>query len=171
MLPRVLLAALCAAALATASAAPAVHLKPFQPAAPAAAPLAGAWKGTFVLPRAGDGSDGKEQVTYQVEVSPGLSTLRVIALPPLSSNPDPYLTPITASPAPADWDGETLKAETRQSVQEGAADITIVKTFTLCHGADARHALFRYEVRVKSSKPHDQRTNILRGEGTLTRVQ
>ena len=165
-------ALLCAVTLlATLAAAPAVRLKPFQADAPASiAPLAGTWKGTFVLPRQGD-SNGKEQVTYQVEVTRDLGTLRVIALPPLSSNPDPYLNPITGSPAPADWDGETLKAELRRSTQDGEAEITVVKTFTLRPGADARHALFRYEVRVKSSKPHDQRTNILRGSGTLSRVQ
>jgi hypothetical protein len=161
---------LCAAALlASLAAAPAVRLKPFQPDAPAnAAPLAGTWQGTFVLPRAG--GDGKEQVTYQIEVSRDMGTLRVIALPPLSSNPDPYLNPITASPAVADWDGETLKAEARQSAQDGPADITVIKTFTLRLGADGRRALFHYEVRVKSSKPHDQATNILRGSGTMSHV-
>ena len=169
MFPRFLLSFLCAAALAAAHAESPIRLKPFRPDAPAsAAPLAGAWKGTFVLPRAGE---GKEQVAYQIEVAPGLSTLRVIALPPLSSNPDPFLTPITATPAPADWDGETLKAASRQTTQDGEAEITITKTFTLRHGSDARHALFRYEVRVKSTKAHDQCTNILRGEGILIRVQ
>ncbi|MDD5350523.1 MAG: hypothetical protein PHQ12_09965 [Chthoniobacteraceae bacterium] len=167
----VLAAAVLCAAFTTA-AAQTVRLKPFRPDAPAAAEtasLAGTWKGTFVLPRVTGG--GKEEVTYQVEVAPRLDTLRVIALPPLSSNPDPYFNPITASAVPADWDGETLKAEARQTAQDGNTDITVLKVLTLRRGVDARHARFRYEVRIKSTKPHDERTNILRGEGILTRAQ
>ena len=168
MFPR--FALLCVAALLSSLvAASAVRLKPFQPDTPASS-LAGTWKGTFVLPRSGEGNS-KEQVTYQVEIANNLGTLRVIALPPLSSNPDPFLNPITDRSAPADWDGETLKAEIRQNTQDGPAEITVFKSYILRPGADARHAFFRYEVRVKSSKPHDERTNILRGSGTLSRVQ
>ena len=148
-------------------AAPPVPLKPFTRTAPAAQGLAGAWKGTFVLPRQADG--GKEEVSYLVEVTPDLASLRVSALPPLSSNPDPYLNPITSSAASADWDGEVLRAEVRQTAQEGKAGIAVVKKFTLRPGKDARHAAFSYEVSVKTTLPHDERTNILRGSGTLTR--
>lgn len=167
---RLLPAALLFLAL-DAFAAPHVPLKPFQQTLPGgqAPALAGSWKGTFILPRQSDG--GKEEVTYLVEVDPDLGSLRVSALPPLSSNPDPHLNPITAAPVPADWDGETLKAELRQTAHEGKAQLAIVKKFTLTRGKDARHASFRYEVSVKSSLPHDERTNILKGSGTLTKVQ
>lgn len=162
-------AILCAAV--SAASAQTVRLKPFRADVPAAAAgsLAGTWKGTFVLPRTAGG--GKEEVAYQVEISAGLDTLRVIALPPLSSNPDAYANPITASAIPADWDGETLKAASRQTVPEGKAEITVLKRFTLRPGADARHARFRYEVSVKTVKPRDERTNIISGDGILTRVQ
>jgi len=168
MIPRFFLAALLAVSLPALAPAQ-VPLKPFQPggAAPQTQTLAGAWKGTFILPRQDNG--GKEEVTYLVEVSPDLGTLRVSALPPLSSNPDAYLNPITVEPVAADWDGEVLKAEARQTAQEGKAQLVIIKKFALRAGKDGRHAAFRYDVSVKSSLPHDERTHILSGSGTLTR--
>ena len=149
--------------------APKVPLTPFQQATPAKVnqALAGAWKGTFSFSRQ-DG--GKEDVTYLVEVAPDLSTLRVSAVPPISSSPDPLLNPITANPVPADWDGQVLKAELREVTRDGGAEIVVIKKFTLRPGSDARHAPFTYQVTVKSTtKKGAVSTNVLNGEGTLTR--
>jgi len=147
---------------------PKVSLKPFTQSATAKTgqTLAGTWKGTFLFDRQ-DG--GKEEVTYIVEIAPDLSTLRVSAAPPLSSNPDAYLNPITKEQAQADWDGDILKAETSQSAQEGKTEIAVAKKFTLRFGKDERHALFTYKTSVKSTTSKADLTNIIRGEGILTR--
>jgi len=157
-----------AAEKAVPSATPKIPLKPFQQTVQAKTnqSVAGTWKGTFVLSRQGG---GKEEVTYLVEVAADMSTLSVSAVPPLSSSPDGFLNPITATPAQADWDGEVLKAEMRESTQNGETKVAAVKKFTLCPGNDARHAAFTYQVTVKSTKPKAVETNILKGDGTLTR--
>jgi len=168
-----LLAATSLLSLATEPAkspAPKISLKPFRQDAPAksAETVAGTWKGTFSssLP-----NGGKEEVTYLVEVASDLDTFRVSAISPLPNSLDRFLNPITAMAAPADWNGEVLKVELRETAQDGDTQITVVKKFTLRAGSDARHATFTYHVTVKSTKPNAVNTNILQGDGTLTRMR
>lgn len=157
--------ALCAA---SSGALAQVPLKPFQSTAPQAKSLAGSWKGTFIFERKENG--GREEVSYLVEIGPDMGTLKVTGLPPYGSDTDSRLTPITEGAIPADWDGETLKAQTQRSFQDGKADVLVVKKFLLRAGKDSRHLSVSYEVTVKTSKPRSERSETVRGRGELVRV-
>lgn len=148
-----------------------VRLKPFQSGGPGTqtSSLAGAWKGTFIFDRKDNG--GKEAVAFLVEVPRDFSALTMTALPPFSSDPDTRISPVTDGAVPADWDGELLKAHTERTFQDGRARVLIVKKYVLRPGNDGRHAGVSYEVTVKTSLPHDERTNTVRGTGELVRVR
>lgn len=147
-----------------------VRLKPFQSSsAQQTRSLAGTWKGTFIFKRADNGM--REEVSYCVEVAADLSSLTMSALPPLSSDPDSRVSPVTDGPAPADWDGELLRAHTERRFQDGKAQVLVVKKYILRPGVDNRHIGVSYEVTVKTSLPHDERTNTVRGTGELVRMR
>lgn len=154
-------------------------LQPFMPAAAkpadpkAARALAGVWKGTFK--HKNDDGTGSES-TYLVEVGPGLTTLKVSLVQP---NPAPAIgqtdaTELLLQPTleaqPVVWDGTTLQAHSREEhLLVGKATLTVDKTLGLRLERDSRHALFTYNVRVKSVSGPSTVTNTRQGTGILTR--
>lgn len=142
--------------------------KPKSPKFTGSASLAGPWIGTFTHDRNG----AKTATTYAVNVGPKLATLSVVnvqsdvALQGLEA----YLQPTTErGEAPAQWDGTTLSAQTQENLQNAGAWVEVKKHLTLSFGRDSKHALFTYDVDVKSVKGPAIKTFSLHGSGILTR--
>lgn len=156
------------------------QLQPFMPTAAkpadpkAAKVLAGTWKGTF---KHKNDAGTESESTYVVEVGPGLTSLKVsLAQPPLEpessrtlADLDQFLQPIIDAQQ-AVWDGTTLQAHIRQDhLQIGKATVDVDKQLSLRLERDSKHALFTYNIQVKSALDGATTTTTMKGSGVLTR--
>lgn len=155
-------------------------LTPFQPASKPldmkiAQQLAGRWQGTFT-------HKDQDGTTYLVEVMPGLTAMKVSIvqpkLPPATVQPPQihsqglgfYLQPTTPeAPQPAIWDGGALQTSVHERHQDGDATVAVDKQLSLAVGRDSKHALFTYDIQVKTVSGPKTNITKLHGSGILTR--